>query len=92
MSASVSLGEILLGIEGLALLRLAAADGDPSDRMARVEEMRSLLERVGDPRELARPAYGSDGDYFSKPNREQIFEIAYEIMRESYPKRFPRFI
>ncbi|HYB41898.1 MAG TPA: class I SAM-dependent methyltransferase [Candidatus Methylomirabilis sp.] len=62
MSASVSLGEMLLGIEGLALLRLAAADGDPSDRMARVEEMRSLLERVGDPRELARPAYGSEHD------------------------------
>ena len=38
-----------------------------------------------------RPAYGSDGDYFSKPNREQIYEIAYEIMREAYPKRFPKF-
>jgi pyruvate/2-oxoglutarate/acetoin dehydrogenase E1 component/TPP-dependent pyruvate/acetoin dehydrogenase alpha subunit len=38
-----------------------------------------------------RPAYGSDGDYFSKPNREQIFETAYEIMREAYPNRFPRF-
>jgi len=36
-----------------------------------------------------RPAYGSDGDYFSKPNREQIFESVYEIMREAKPNRFP---
>jgi 2-oxoisovalerate dehydrogenase E1 component len=36
-----------------------------------------------------RPAYGSDGDYFSKPNREQIFETIYEMMHESNPKRYP---
>jgi pyruvate/2-oxoglutarate/acetoin dehydrogenase E1 component/TPP-dependent pyruvate/acetoin dehydrogenase alpha subunit len=35
-----------------------------------------------------RPAYGSDGDYFSKPNREQIVEAVYEIMREADPGRF----
>jgi len=35
-----------------------------------------------------RPAYGSDGDYFSKPNREQIVEAVYEIMREAEPRRF----
>jgi len=35
-----------------------------------------------------RPAYGSDGDYFSKPNREQIVEAVYEIMREVDPRRF----
>ncbi len=38
-----------------------------------------------------RPAYGSDGDYFSKPNREQIFEVVYEIMQESNPKRYAKF-
>jgi pyruvate/2-oxoglutarate/acetoin dehydrogenase E1 component len=47
------------------------------------------------PRTLAakehRPAYGSDGDYFSKPNREQIFEAVYEIMREANPKRYSKF-
>jgi pyruvate/2-oxoglutarate/acetoin dehydrogenase E1 component len=37
-----------------------------------------------------RPAYGSDGDYFSKPNREQIFESVYAIMHEAKPNRFPR--
>ncbi len=36
-----------------------------------------------------RPAYGSDGDYFSKPNREQIFEAVYKIMHDSNPARFP---
>ena len=44
------------------------------------------------PRTLAakehRPAYGSDGDYFSKPNREQIFEAVYEIMHEVNPTRW----
>jgi 2-oxoisovalerate dehydrogenase E1 component len=38
-----------------------------------------------------RPAYGSDGDYFSKPNSEQIFEAGYEIMHEANPKQYPMF-
>jgi pyruvate/2-oxoglutarate/acetoin dehydrogenase E1 component len=46
-----------------------------------------------EPRTLAssphRPAYGSDGDYFSKPNREQIVETVYSMMREQDPRRFP---
>lgn len=36
-----------------------------------------------------RPAYGSDGDYFSKPNTEDIFETAYAIMHEANPQKFP---
>ncbi|MGH9464241.1 MAG: alpha-ketoacid dehydrogenase subunit alpha/beta [Thermoanaerobaculia bacterium] len=36
-----------------------------------------------------RPAYGSDGDYFSKPNREDILEAAYGLLHESDPRRFP---
>jgi len=36
-----------------------------------------------------RPAYGSDGDYFSKPNAEDIFEAVYDIMREANPQRLP---
>jgi hypothetical protein len=36
-----------------------------------------------------RPAYGSDGDYFSKPNREQTVEAIYEMMRDADPRRFP---
>ncbi|MCA4899056.1 MAG: transketolase [Cytophagales bacterium] len=36
-----------------------------------------------------RPAYGSDGDYFSKPNPEEIFERVYELVGEADPSRFP---
>ena len=36
-----------------------------------------------------RPAYGSDGDYWSKPNAEQVFDLAYEMMREVDPRSFP---
>ncbi len=35
-----------------------------------------------------RPAYGSDGDYFSKPNREQIIDAVYAMMHESNPARW----
>lgn len=36
-----------------------------------------------------RPAYGSDGDYFSKPNPEDIVDKVYAMMLESDPLRFP---
>ena len=39
-----------------------------------------------------RPAYGSDGDYWSKPNRETIFESVYELMHQANPRRYPRFL
>ena len=45
------------------------------------------------PRTLAaapnRPAYGPDGDYFTKPNRESVVEAVYDLMRERNPGRFP---
>ncbi len=61
-----------------------------------------VLERQGafrwldsEPRTLAaqphRPAYGSDGDYWSKPNAEQIFEAAYDLMHEADPAQYPMF-
>lgn len=37
-----------------------------------------------------RPAYGSDGDYFSKPNVEDIFDVVYEMMHEVDPERYPK--
>ena len=37
-----------------------------------------------------RPAYGSDGDYFSKPSKNDIFEKAYEILNESNPMQYPK--
>lgn len=36
-----------------------------------------------------RPAYASDGDYFSKPSAEDVFDTVYEIMHESNPKKYP---
>jgi 2-oxoisovalerate dehydrogenase E1 component len=36
-----------------------------------------------------RPAYGSDGDYWSKPNVETIFEAVYDLMHEGSPKAYP---
>lgn len=36
-----------------------------------------------------RPAYGTDGDYFSKPSTEDVFEKVYAIMNEANPKKYP---
>jgi len=36
-----------------------------------------------------RPAYSSDGDYFSKPNVENVVDSVYEMMREADPTTFP---
>jgi pyruvate/2-oxoglutarate/acetoin dehydrogenase E1 component len=35
-----------------------------------------------------RPAYTTDGDYFSKPSAEDIFDAVYSIMRESFPEKY----
>jgi pyruvate/2-oxoglutarate/acetoin dehydrogenase E1 component len=43
------------------------------------------------PARAHRPAYGSDGDYFSKPNREDVFDAVYRLMHEDDPKGFPMF-
>ncbi len=62
--------------------------------------MQEVLERQGgyyhldsEPRTVSgaehRPAYGSDGDYFSKPNAEEIFEAVYDLLNEADPQRFP---
>ncbi|AKQ45700.1 transketolase [Rufibacter radiotolerans] len=36
-----------------------------------------------------RPSYSTDGDYFSKPNADDVFETVYAMMRESNPEAFP---
>jgi pyruvate/2-oxoglutarate/acetoin dehydrogenase E1 component/TPP-dependent pyruvate/acetoin dehydrogenase alpha subunit len=62
--------------------------------------MQELIEKQGgyyhldsEPRTLSgkahRPAYGSDGDYWSKPNAETIFDTVYELMHEVDPEQFP---
>jgi len=37
-----------------------------------------------------RPAYGNDGDYFSKPSAEDIYETIYDVMHELNPNDFPK--
>ncbi|WP_346883289.1 thiamine pyrophosphate-dependent enzyme [uncultured Algibacter sp.] len=37
-----------------------------------------------------RPAYGNDGDYFSKPSAEDIFEAIYAVMHELSPNQYPK--
>ena len=41
------------------------------------------------PGKAHRPAYGSDGDYWSKPNAETIFDAVYEMMNEVNPAAYP---
>ncbi len=36
-----------------------------------------------------RPAYGADGDYFSKPNAEDVVMVVYDLLHESDPVRYP---
>ncbi|WP_293896812.1 thiamine pyrophosphate-dependent enzyme [Sporocytophaga sp.] len=36
-----------------------------------------------------RPAYSSDGDYFSKPNAEELVDLVYEMMNEADPVKYP---
>jgi 2-oxoisovalerate dehydrogenase E1 component len=38
-----------------------------------------------------RPAYGSDGDYWSKPNVDTVFKAVYELMHEVSPVEYPLF-
>ena len=38
-----------------------------------------------------RPAYGTDGDYFSNPSAENVFETIYAIMHEANPGKYPGF-
>ncbi|MEZ4852125.1 MAG: thiamine pyrophosphate-dependent enzyme [Bacteroidia bacterium] len=64
--------------------------------------MQEVLEKQGgyyhldsEPKTLTskshRPAYGDDGDYWSKPQVESIFQAVYEMMNEADPTRFPIF-
>ena len=59
-----------------------------------VERDRAYEWLDSEPRTIAakdhRPSYGSDGDYWSKPNRETIFAGVYDLMREASPRRFPK--
>jgi 2-oxoisovalerate dehydrogenase E1 component len=58
-----------------------------------IEEQGGYYHLDSEPRTLTgephRPAYGSDGDYWSKPNPETIFDKVYEMMHEVDPLTYP---
>jgi len=58
-----------------------------------VEDQKAYFYLDSEPRTLSakahRPAFSSDGDYFSNPNAENVFEIVYDLMHEAKPKEFP---
>ena len=58
-----------------------------------IEEQKGYLYLDSEPKTLTaqahRPPYGSDGDYFSKPSVDDIFEAIYAMMHESNPNEFP---
>jgi pyruvate/2-oxoglutarate/acetoin dehydrogenase E1 component len=57
-----------------------------------LEEQKAYHYLDSQPRTLTgkehRPAYSTDGDYFSNPNSEDVFELVYSIMHEAYPGRW----
>jgi len=58
-----------------------------------IEKQGGYYHLDSEPRTLSgtahRPAYGSDGDYWSKPNAETVFDSIYEMMNEVDPSRYP---
>jgi pyruvate/2-oxoglutarate/acetoin dehydrogenase E1 component/TPP-dependent pyruvate/acetoin dehydrogenase alpha subunit len=58
-----------------------------------IEKQGGYYHLDSEPRTLSgaahRPAYGSDGDYWSKPNAETIFDKVYEMMHEVDPGQYP---
>ncbi|HLR01026.1 MAG TPA: thiamine pyrophosphate-dependent enzyme [Sphingobacterium sp.] len=58
-----------------------------------LEEQKGYYVLDGQPRTLSakenRPPYGSDGDYFTKPSVDDVVELAYEMMGETFPDKYP---
>lgn len=59
-----------------------------------LEEQKGFYALDAEPKTLTakdhRAAYGTDGDYFSNPNAEDVFEAIYNMMHEVNPVRFPK--
>jgi 2-oxoisovalerate dehydrogenase E1 component len=68
--------------------------GGTAYMMQRVlEEQEAFKYLAAPPKTLSakahRGAYGTDGEYFSKPNTESIIEAVYQIMHQSNPEKYP---
>ncbi|MCJ8209088.1 thiamine pyrophosphate-dependent enzyme [Mucilaginibacter sp. RS28] len=58
-----------------------------------LEQQNGYYQLDAQPRTLSakehRPPYGSDGDYFSKPSLDDVIEVAYQMMNEANPEKYP---
>lgn len=59
-----------------------------------MEEQKGFYHLDAEPKTLTakahRAAYSTDGDYFSNPNAEDVFEVVYNMMHEYHPQHFPK--
>lgn len=59
-----------------------------------IEEQQGFRYLDAEPKTLTakehRAAYGTDGDYFSNPNAEDVFDVVYNIMHEYNPVKYPK--
>lgn len=86
MPGRPSLGEMLLGVEGLALLRLAFTD-DAAARRARVDEIRSLVQSHDEESDLARPLAGPEYD---RSQGYALWSETYDQPLRLFPIEEPR--
>jgi len=69
--------------------------GATSFMMQRVlEEQKGFFYLDAEPRTITaqphRPAYSTDGDYFSNPNAEDVFDAVYNLMHDGNPLKYPK--
>jgi pyruvate/2-oxoglutarate/acetoin dehydrogenase E1 component/TPP-dependent pyruvate/acetoin dehydrogenase alpha subunit len=59
-----------------------------------IEEQKGFHYLDAEPRTVTaqahRAAYGTDGDYFSNPNAEDVFDCIYNLMHDYAPKKYPK--
>jgi len=59
-----------------------------------IEEQKGYFHLDAEPRTLTaqdhRAAYSTDGDYFSNPNAEDVFDAIYNMMHEYHPEKYPK--
>ncbi len=59
-----------------------------------LEEQKGYFYLDAEPRTITakdhRPAYSTDGDYFSNPNAEDVFDAVYNLMHDANPYKYPK--
>ena len=59
-----------------------------------LEEQKGYFHLDAEPRTVTarqhRAAYSTDGDYFSNPNAEDVFDAVYNLMHDYSPSKYPK--